>query len=673
MPVQHREAYLVEEENGFKSLDKLISRSIRAGDVKKLHAAGIHTCSDLSTCSKKKLAEIKGFSEEKIDIILSASKKLLIDEYDKGSDLLLNGNYVKWIRTANKALEELRCGNLENHPTIHSLDNFRSEKTLLTHSLCVTSQIPVKGDEFTPKVVYIDTLGLFNPDCIVSIAESLGIDGSRVLENVLHIPADSFEKIEKLSSGLAAKISEEPFSLLIVDSVTPLLSTGGKGSMENAVCQSKLKHLLSHLANISKEYNVAVYVTKRDDSEMKLMDFKSTQLSQLEKICDDKEEESTISISVSTLSGFHCLNVNPSDTVSSLIKIVEKRAKLPLGSQYLTYRGKILKPGMRLGDCDMVVNSWFEANSRLLGGAPEINPAQTLSDFVAKDNDVKESMSDGVKVYNNKMAKEIIIPYPRGTKGYRYLVKVAMTPLSNSIFSSMLNKVSKAHAEEKSWGGKINGSTFQVTDGKLEILVQPEYTLDEVNAKEDYKQLSQLFWEYAELNGHHPIYLRSLCSYMDTATKALAQDYKFHLFLRIHPCLLTYSQRSSLFWEIGREFDGFVPSDQADFNSAVDSIIFPTGWRSIAIKEKIFYMTYVRRNYSKYSSDCFRFLRNWLTHGKVNFTKADSRTFNTRSMDYLIEIYFKDFFPDVLWLLTQKNFEGLNEWFCDLTGDDIHA
>jgi hypothetical protein len=73
-----------------------------------------------------------------------------------------------------------------------------------------------------------------------------------------------------------------------------------------------------------------------------------------------------------------------------------------------------------------------------------------LSDFVAKDNDVKETMSDGVKVYNNKMAKEIIIPYPRGRKGYRYLVKVATTPLSNSIFSSMLNKVSKAHAEEKS-------------------------------------------------------------------------------------------------------------------------------------------------------------------------------------------------------------------------------
>jgi hypothetical protein len=117
-----------------------------------------------------------------------------------------------------------------------------------------------------------------------------------------------------------------------------------------------------------------IVIPPADDSEMKLMDFKSTQLSQLEKICDDKEEESTISISVSTLSGFLCLNVNPSDTVSSLIKIVEKRAKLPLGSQYLTYYGKILKPGMRLGDCDMVVNSWLEANSRLLGGALEINP-----------------------------------------------------------------------------------------------------------------------------------------------------------------------------------------------------------------------------------------------------------------------------------------------------------
>jgi hypothetical protein len=72
----------------------------------------------------------------------------------------------------------------------------------LTHSLCVTSQvsipyqnnsdnllallasynsyfdelqIPVKGDEFTPKVVYIDTLGLLYPLNIASCVSQVNI------------------------------------------------------------------------------------------------------------------------------------------------------------------------------------------------------------------------------------------------------------------------------------------------------------------------------------------------------------------------------------------------------------------------------------------------------------------------------------------------------------------
>jgi hypothetical protein len=111
------------------------------------------------------------------------------------------------------------------------------------------------------------------------------------------------------------------------------------------------------------------------------------------------------------------------------------------------------------------------------------------------------------------MAKEIVMPYPQGKRGYKYVARVTMTPLSNSIFTCMLNKVKKAHSEGKSWGGIITGNTFEVTDGKLEIHIQPEIILDDVNAKEDYKQLSQLFWEYADLNGCRPIYLRSLCDH----------------------------------------------------------------------------------------------------------------------------------------------------------------
>uniref|UniRef100_A0A0E0FA53 Ubiquitin-like domain-containing protein n=1 Tax=Oryza meridionalis TaxID=40149 RepID=A0A0E0FA53_9ORYZ len=95
--------------------------------------------------------------------------------------------------------------------------------------------------------------------------------------------------------------------------------------------------------------------------------------------------------------------------------------------------------------------------------------------------------------------------------------------------------------------------------------------------------------------------------------------------------------------------------------SAIDQILMKRDWTLLAKQEAAFSPTY-NRSYKKSSSECFKFIRNWLTHGIENFNTSDPRRFTTEDMDYLLEIVFKDFLADIVWTLLQNNIGNLNRW-----------
>ncbi|PWZ27221.1 Meiotic recombination protein DMC1 [Zea mays] len=63
--------------------------------------------------------------------------------------------------------------------------------------------------------------------------------------------------------GLAAIMVEEPFKLLIVDSVIALFRVDFSGRGELAEREQKLAQMLSRLTKIAEEFNVAVYITNQ--------------------------------------------------------------------------------------------------------------------------------------------------------------------------------------------------------------------------------------------------------------------------------------------------------------------------------------------------------------------------------------------------------------------------
>ncbi|EEC68851.1 hypothetical protein OsI_37443 [Oryza sativa Indica Group] len=252
-----------EEEECFESIDKLISQGINSGDVKKLQDAGIYTCNGLMMHTKKSLTGIKGLSEAKVDKICEAAEKLLSQGFITGSDLLIKRKSVVRITTGSQALDKLLGGGIETLCITEAFGEFRSGKTQLAHTLCVSTQLPIHMHGGNGKVAYIDTEGTFRPERIVPIAERFGMDANAVLDNIIYARAYTYEHQYNLLLGLAAKMAEEPFRLLIVDSVIALFRVDFSGRGELAERQQKLAQMLSRLTKIAEEFNVAVYITNQ--------------------------------------------------------------------------------------------------------------------------------------------------------------------------------------------------------------------------------------------------------------------------------------------------------------------------------------------------------------------------------------------------------------------------
>ncbi|RWR80174.1 AAA+ ATPase domain-containing protein [Cinnamomum micranthum f. kanehirae] len=252
-----------DEEDCFESIDKLISLGINSGDVKKLQDAGIYTCNGLMMHTKKSLTGIKGLSEAKVEKICEAAEKLVNFGYVTGSDVLLKRKSIIRITTGSQALDELLGGGIETLAITEAFGEFRSGKTQLAHTLCVSTQLPTSMHGGNGKVAYIDTEGTFRPERIIPIAERFGMDAGAVLDNIVYARAYTYEHQYNLLLGLAAKMSEEPFRLLIVDSVIALFRVDFTGRGELAERQQKLAQMLSRITKIAEEFNVAVYMTNQ--------------------------------------------------------------------------------------------------------------------------------------------------------------------------------------------------------------------------------------------------------------------------------------------------------------------------------------------------------------------------------------------------------------------------
>jgi meiotic recombination protein DMC1 len=247
----------------FNEIDKLQDSGIQAGDILKLKNAGCYTIESIMMKTKKDLIGIKGLSEAKVDKIVEAAYKICNCGFITGSESLIKRNEIIKLTTGSEALDKLLGGGVETNSITEAFGEFRSGKTQLCHTLCVTAQLPIKKGGGAGKVAYIDTEGTFRPEKIIKIAERFGLDGEQVLDNIIVARAFTHEHQMNLLINVVSKMAEETFRLLIVDSVTALFRVDFSGRGQLSDRQQKLGKYLSCLIKVAEEFNVAVFVTNQ--------------------------------------------------------------------------------------------------------------------------------------------------------------------------------------------------------------------------------------------------------------------------------------------------------------------------------------------------------------------------------------------------------------------------
>ena len=124
---------------------------------------------------------------------------------------------------------------------------FRTGKTQMAHTLCVTAQLPRSAGGGEGKACYIDTEGTFRPEKIAKIAERFELEPEDVLDNIVVARVFTVDALSSLLVEAAAMMLEEPFSLMVVDSIMAPFRVDYSGRGELAERQQVLGKILNRL------------------------------------------------------------------------------------------------------------------------------------------------------------------------------------------------------------------------------------------------------------------------------------------------------------------------------------------------------------------------------------------------------------------------------------------
>jgi DNA repair protein RadA len=135
--------------------------------------------------------------------------------------------------------------------------------TQLGFQLAVNVQLPKEKGGLGGKALVIDTEGSFRPERVQQMAQAVGLDPKKALDNILTARAFNSDHQILLADKAEEVIKNENVKLLVVDSLTSQFRSDytGRGTLANR--QQKMNKHLHKLQKLADTYNLAVYITNQ--------------------------------------------------------------------------------------------------------------------------------------------------------------------------------------------------------------------------------------------------------------------------------------------------------------------------------------------------------------------------------------------------------------------------
>jgi len=249
------------KEKNAKDLEDL--PGIGSATAQKLKDAGIDNIEKVATASPHDLSDLSGISVDAAKKAIEAAKQATTVEYETATTVYDRRKALGRKTTGVKGFDELLGGGIETNGITEIYGRYASGKSQIGFQLAVNVQLPLSKGGLEGSVLFLDTEGTFRPERIESIAKALGLDSSKVLENIYTVRISTTEQ-QILTIERADKlITEKNIKLIIVDSLMALFRSEfiGRGALGER--QQKLNVHLHRLQSIADKHNLAVYITNQ--------------------------------------------------------------------------------------------------------------------------------------------------------------------------------------------------------------------------------------------------------------------------------------------------------------------------------------------------------------------------------------------------------------------------
>ncbi len=247
------------------SLDEM--KAIKPRQIKILQENGISSVAALAMSNPTEIAEIDGMSEKSAKaLVWDARHEMGMGEFRSVSEMEIN---TKYITTGSKNFDGIMGGGIPTGYITEVFGAFKSGKTNLSHTLCVTTQLPSSHGGLGGSVLFIDTENTFSKAKIERIARRFRIDPKEVLRNIYHARIYSSDHQIQMINAAELAIQTKGAKLIIIDSLMALLRAEYIGIGLLARRQAVLNKIIHEISRLAETYNIAVMVTNQVATVMK--------------------------------------------------------------------------------------------------------------------------------------------------------------------------------------------------------------------------------------------------------------------------------------------------------------------------------------------------------------------------------------------------------------------
>lgn len=244
-------------------------KGIQARHIKIFTENGITTAEALAMSGFKSITAMEGLGEATSKkLIWNARSALGMSNFKAISEFQENHEYIN---TGSLNFNAILGGGLETGFITEVFGPFKSGKTNLAHTLCVTTQLPKGKGGLSGAVIYIDTENTFSKEKIKRITRRFGLKPENVLPHIFHARIYSSDHQAQMILEAEKLVKEKNVRLIILDSLMALLRAEYIGIGMLPQRQATLNQMIHALSRIAESYNIAILVTNQVAQQMKGM------------------------------------------------------------------------------------------------------------------------------------------------------------------------------------------------------------------------------------------------------------------------------------------------------------------------------------------------------------------------------------------------------------------